>query len=47
MVDLLDNADENTTWLDVAKQLRTAVLADPVAAADLPEGSELHSFVQF
>ena len=40
MVDLLDNADENTTWLDVAKQLRTAVLADPVAAADLPEGSE-------
>ncbi len=39
MVDLLDNADENTTWLDVAKQLRTAVLADPVAAADLPEGS--------
>ena len=40
MVDLLDNADENTTWLDVAKQLRTAVLADPVAAADLPEGSD-------
>ena len=40
MVDLLDNADENTTWLDVAKQLRTAVLADHVAAADLPEGSE-------
>lgn len=40
MVDLLDNADENTTWLDVAKQLRAAVLADPVAAADLPEGSE-------
>ena len=40
MVDLLDNADENTTWLDVAKQLRTAVLADPVAAADLSEGSE-------
>ena len=40
MVDLLDNADENTTWLDVAKQLRTAVLADPVAAADLTEGSE-------
>ena len=40
MVDLLDNAGENTTWLDVAKQLRTAVLADPVAAADLPEGSE-------
>ena len=40
MVDLLDNADENTTWLDVAKQLRTAVFADPVAAADLPEGSE-------
>ena len=40
MVDLLDNADENTTWLDVAKQLRTAVLADPVAAADLPEGRE-------
>ena len=39
MVDLLDNADENTTWLDVAKQLRAAVLADPVAAADLPEGS--------
>ena len=40
MVDLLDNADENTTWLDVAKQLRAAVLADPVAAADLPEGSD-------
>lgn len=40
MVDLMDNADENTTWLDVAKQLRAAVLADPVAAADLPEGSD-------